>query len=81
VSEFGGVFTKTWSRGIKIRCDRGRSTSPMRVDPEAEWLGMTLTPSSVGEPECNGVMERFIRTLKEQCFYLHRFETLERRGG
>ena len=22
-------------------------------------------------------MERFIRTLKEQCLYLHRFETLE----
>ena len=31
----------------------------------------------MGEPECNGVMERFIRTLKEQCLYLHRFETLE----
>ena len=38
---------------------------------------MTISPSYVGEPECNGVMERFIRTLKEQCLYLHRFETLE----
>ena len=35
---------------------------------------MTITPSYVGEPECNGVMERFIRTLKEQCLYLHRFQ-------
>ena len=38
---------------------------------------MTISPSYVGEPECNGVMERFIRTLKEQCLYLHRFETLD----
>jgi transposase InsO family protein len=32
----------------------------------------------VGEPECNGAIERFIRTLKEQCLYLHRFKTLEK---
>ena len=31
----------------------------------------------MGEPECNGVAERFIRTLKEECIYLHDFETLE----
>lgn len=41
------------------------------------WLGLTITPSYVGEPECNGVIERFIRTLKEQCLYLNRFRTLE----
>jgi transposase InsO family protein len=37
---------------------------------------MTISPSYVGEPECNGVMERFIRTLKEQCLYLHQFTSL-----
>ena len=31
----------------------------------------------LGEPECIGVAERFIRTLKEECVYLHDFETLE----
>jgi transposase InsO family protein len=30
----------------------------------------------VGEPECNGVIERFNRTPKEQCVYLHRFDSL-----
>ena len=39
-------------------------------------LGMTISPSYVGEPECNGVIERFMRTLKEQCLYLHQFPTL-----
>jgi len=43
---------------------------------------MTISPSYVGEPECNGVMERFIRTLKEQCLYLHQFTSLaEARAG
>ncbi len=37
---------------------------------------MTISPSYVGEPECNGVIERFIRTLKEQCLYLHQFASL-----
>ena len=35
-----------------------------------------LAPSYVGEPECNGVIERFMRTLKEQCLYLHQFASL-----
>jgi transposase InsO family protein len=43
---------------------------------EVKWLGMTISPSYVGEPECNGVMERFIRTLREQCLYLHQFASL-----
>jgi Integrase core domain len=38
-----------------------------------KWLGITISPSYVGEPECNGVAERFMRTLREQCLYLHRF--------
>jgi len=41
-----------------------------------KWLGITISPSYVGEPECNGVAERFMRTLKEQCLYLHRFTSL-----
>ena len=31
----------------------------------------------MGEPECNGVAERFIRILKDECIYLHHFETRE----
>ncbi len=37
---------------------------------------MTISPSYVGDPNANGVMERFIRTLKEQCIYLHRFQSI-----
>ncbi len=46
-----------------------------------KWLGITISPSYVGEPECNGVAERFMRTLKEQCLYLHQFQSLEEARG
>jgi transposase InsO family protein len=41
------------------------------------WLGIKSTPSYVGEPQCNGIMERWIRTLREECLYMHDFESLE----
>lgn len=75
--ELFGAFQKDVARGVKIRCDWGPQYIADAWITEVRWLGMTITPSYVGEPECNGVMERFIRTLKEQCFYLQRFESLE----
>ena len=44
---------------------------------ELRWLGIRPSPSFVGEPECNGVMERWLRTLKEGCLYLDDFATLD----
>ncbi len=73
---FGG-FAKDLARGLTLRCDWGPQYIADAWINEVKWLGITISPSYVGEPECNGVIERFIRTLKEQCLYLHRFRTLE----
>ena len=73
---FGG-FGKDVARGLAIRCDWGPQYIADAWINEVKWLGITISPSYVGEPECNGVIERFMRTLKEQCLYLHRFQTLE----
>ena len=75
--EVGAGFRKDGVRGVKVRCDWGPQYIADAWINEVKWLGMTISPSYVGEPECNGVMERFIRTLKEQCLYLHRFQTLD----
>ena len=44
---------------------------------ELRFLGVTSTPAFVAEPECTGVAERFIRTLKEQLLWVETFDTIE----
>lgn len=73
---FGG-FEKEIARGLTLRCDWGPQYTADAWIGEVRWLGMTISPSYVGEPECNGVIERFMRTLKEQCLYLHQFASLD----
>lgn len=71
-----GAFAHDVARGLTLRCDWGPQCIAQAWIGEGKWLGITRSPSYVGEPQCNGVAERFIRTLKEQCVYLHRFQTL-----
>jgi putative transposase len=71
------VFGKDVARGLAIRSDWGPQYVADAFRAELAWLGITHSPSFVGEPECNGVIERFMRTLKEQCVWLHRFATLD----
>ncbi|MBI1845688.1 MAG: transposase [Candidatus Rokubacteria bacterium] len=72
-----GSFSKDVARGLKIRCDWGPQYIADAWINEVKRLGIGISPTYVGEPECNGVAERFMRTLKEQCIYLHRFASLE----
>src|SRR5262245_44111132 len=76
VRQVFGRFAKDVARGLRIRCDWGPQYIADAWINEVKWLGMTITPSYVGEPQCNGVIERFMRTLKEQCLYLYRFQNL-----
>ncbi len=62
-----GAFGKGIARGLKLRCDWGPQYIAGAWIQEVQWLGIAISPTSVGEPECNGVIERFIRRLKEQC--------------
>ena len=63
--------------GLGLRHDWGPQYTAHQFQGELRWLGIRSTASYVGEPECNGVAERFIRTLKEECLYLHDFTSLE----
>ncbi len=66
---FGGV-RKDIARGLTVRTDWGPQYTAHAFGAELRWLGIQHSPSFVGEPQCNGVIERFMRTLKEQCLSL-----------
>jgi hypothetical protein len=44
---------------------------------ELAFLGINSSPAFVREPEGNGCVERFIRTLKENLLWVRRFGTIE----
>jgi putative transposase len=62
------------ARGIKLRHDWGSQYRADHFQGSITWLGITDDAAFVGEPQGNGVAERFIRTLKEQCLWSKLFE-------
>jgi transposase InsO family protein len=77
VREHLGGYSRLIALGLGLRHDWGPQYTAHQFQGELTWLGIRSSPSYVGEPECNGVAERFIRTLKEECLYLHDFQCLE----
>lgn len=69
---FGGISADV-ARGLKLRHDWGSQYTSDDFQGEIAFLGIESSPAFVGEPECNGVAERFMRTLREQCVYQYRF--------
>ena len=55
-------------------CDRFGSA---HYQAEIDHLGIDRSPAFHYEPETNGVVEKFIQTLKEQVLWIERFDTLE----
>ncbi len=72
-----GRYAPKIALGLGLRMDWGPQYTAHQFLGELAWLGIRPSPSYVGEPECNGIMERWIRTLKEECLYLHDFKTLD----
>lgn len=74
--EFGAATPEAAS-GVKLRLDHGpQYTSEELCRQVSEW-GFTRSPAFVRQPETNGVVERFNRTLKEQVIHGRVFETVE----
>lgn len=71
----GGYVPKI-ELGLGFRADHGPRYTADQFLGELRWLGNRPSPSDVGEPECNGNMERWILTLKEECLPRHDSATL-----
>lgn len=77
VRDYCGGFRAGAAAGIRNRHDHGSQYMSDDYQAEIAFLGMESSPSFVRQPECNGCVERFIRTLKEQLLWVRTFQNVE----
>lgn len=73
---FGGLGASV-AHGLAVRHDHGSVYLSADFQQEITFLGMTSSPAFVRQPEGNGCIERFFRTLKEQVLWVRHFATVE----
>jgi putative transposase len=72
-----GGFRQNAALGLILRHDNGSAYTSDAFQGELDFLGFQSSPSYVRQPEGNGCVERFFRTLKEQLLWIQDFENLE----
>ena len=65
------------ARGVVLRSDLGSVYTSSFFTRRVKALGLQQSYAYVREPECNGVAERFIRVIKEQCLWVEEFQDVE----
>jgi transposase InsO family protein len=73
---FGGLAAAA-AHGLALRHDHGSVYLSGDFQNEIAFLGMTSSPAFVRQPEGNGCIERFFRTLKEQLLWVRHFSTID----
>jgi len=63
--------------GLVLQHDHGPQYMSHAFQQEIAFLGVESSPSFVRPPQGNGVVERFIRSLKEQLLWVRTFDTVE----
>ena len=63
--------------GTSLRHDHGSQFISNAFQDELKAVGIESSPSFVRQPEGNGCVERFIRTLKEQLLWIRPFDSIE----
>jgi transposase InsO family protein len=77
VRDHFGVLSPAIAHGLALGHDHGSVYLSADVQAEIAFLGMTSSPAFVRQPEGNGCIERFFRTLKEQLLWVRHFSTIE----
>lgn len=73
---FGGMAA-TAAAGLTIRHDHGSQYLSDDFQAELRFLGIVSSPAFVRQPEGNGCIERFFRTLKEQLLWVRHFRDVD----
>lgn len=72
-----GSLEQNCAKGLSLRPDHGSQFVSKDYRNQMRYWGISPSYSYVREPETNGVVERFHRTLKEQIVYGRIYQTLE----
>lgn len=62
---------------LQLRSDHGSQYDSADFMNEMNFLGLGMSKSFVRSPECNGIIERFHRTLEEQVFQIKSFSSFQ----
>jgi transposase InsO family protein len=65
------------ARGLSLRMDHGSQYLSDHFQKQIRFFGIAPSFAFLREPETNGVVERFFRTLKEQVIYGKSFQDIE----
>ena len=76
MSEFGKVEAGA-ARGLSLRIDHGSQYLSNHFQKQIKAWGIAPSFAFLEQPQTNGVVERFFRTLKEQVIYGRVYESLE----
>ena len=77
VREQFGSFSAGVAAGVRLRHDHGSVYMSDDFQAEVAFVGMESSPAFIRQPEGNGCIERFFRTLKEQLLWIRRFRNLD----
>lgn len=74
-----GTVDKDVCKGMKLqlRSDHGSQYDSADFMNEMKYLGLEMSKAFVRSPECNGIIERFHRTLEEQVLQIQTFSSFE----
>lgn len=74
-----GTVDKDVCRGmqLQLRSDHGSQYDSADFMNEMKYLGLEMSKAFVRSPECNGIIERFHRTLEEQVLQIQTFNSFE----
>jgi transposase InsO family protein len=77
VRDHFGDLAPAVAHGLALRHDHGSVYLSRDFQREITFLGMTSSPAFIRQPEGNGCIERFFRTLKEQLLWVRHFSTID----
>ena len=77
VKRIFGHVSASAAFGVALRHDHSRALMAEHFQNQIWFRGTTPGCAFVGEPEANGVAERFFRTLKEQITHGRIYQTID----